>query len=440
MVKAGARFLKRRGKIFFIAGQYIIMLFGSSGIRTKFDRTLLDTALKIGSALASKSSDIIVGMDTRTTSPLLTHLVVSGILGSGGTAYLAGVVPTPTLAFSTRIVQAGCMVTASHNPEEYNGLKLFNPDGSSFTRPQQLEMEEMLKTQYWTDWQHQGKEVETDTLTLHKNAILDNVHLGRGIEVIVDCGNGAGCNLTPSLLTEAGAKPICINCNPSGYFARPSEPLEEHLGYIGKMVKNTGASCAVVHDGDADRMMAFDNRGRYIDGDHLLMLFTKYLGARQVVTTSDASMIIDEVADVQRTPVGDAYVSEKLLEWGDFGGEPSGAWIFPHISYCPDGPYAAALFCEIASEWDTAHEIDSMPSYPILRESFPDEHAREKVSALGATSPTDGLRNADEDGWYLIRASGTEPKIRITAEGRTLRKAKAMLAKGKERVMQGKTA
>ena len=266
------------------------------------------------------------------------------------------------------------------------------------------------------------------------------MHLGRGIEVIVDCGNGAGCNLTPSLLTEAGAKPICINCNPSGYFARPSEPLEEHLGYIGKMVKNTGARCAVVHDGDADRMMAFDNRGRYIDGDHLLMLFTKYLGARQVVTTSDASMIIDEVADVQRTPVGDAYVSEKLLEWGDFGGEPSGAWIFPHISYCPDGPYAAALFCEIASEWDTAHEIDSMPSYPILRESFPDEHAREKVSALGATSPTDGLRNADEDGWYLIRASGTEPKIRITAEGRTLRKAKAMLAKGKERVMQGKTA
>ena len=196
----------------------------------------------------------------------------------------------------------------------------------------------------------------------------------------------------------------------------------------------------MVHDGDADRMMAFDNRGRYIDGDHLLLLFTKYLGARQVVTTSDASMIIDEVAEVQRTPVGDTYVSEKLLEWGDFGGEPSGAWIFPHISYCPDGPYAAALFCEIASEWDVAQEIDSMPSYPVLRESFPDEHARETVSALGVASPTDGLRVAVEDGWYLIRASGTEPKIRITAEGKTLRKAKALLAKGKERVGQGKTA
>ncbi len=117
-------------------------------------------------------------------------------------------------------------------------------------------------------------------------------------------------------------------------------------------------------------MMAFDNKGRYIDGDHLLMLFAKYLDAKQVVTTSDASMIIEEIAEVRRTPVGDTYVSEELLKWGDFGGEPSGAWIFPKISYCPDGPYAAALFCEIASEWNVANELDAMPSYPILRESF----------------------------------------------------------------------
>jgi len=187
-------------------------------------------------------------------------------------------------------------------------------------------------------------------------------------------------------------------------------------------------------------MMAFDNRGRYIGGDHLLMLFARYMDARRVVTTSDASMIIDEVAEVRRTPVGDTYVSEELLTWGDFGGEPSGAWIFPTVSYCPDGPHAAALFCEIASEWDIATEIDAMPSYPILRESIASPTARETVTALGASSPTDGIRFADEEGWYLIRASGTEPKIRITAEGKTLAKAKDMLAKGKERIRQGKTA
>ena len=134
------------------------MLFGSSGIRRKFDQTLVDTALKVGSALAFQYQDVVVGMDTRTTSPLLSHTVVSGILGSGGTAHLCGIVPTPTVAFNARFAQAGCMITASHNPEEYNGLKLFNPDGSSFTQAQQGEMETLLETPHWTDWQHQGKE------------------------------------------------------------------------------------------------------------------------------------------------------------------------------------------------------------------------------------------------------------------------------------------
>ena len=359
------------------------MLFGSSGIRRKFDQTLIDTALRIGSALASRSSDIVIGMDTRTTSPLLAHLVISGIIGSGGSAYVAGIAPTPSVAFATRTAKAGCMITASHNPEEYNGLKLFNPDGSSFTNIQQAETEELLKIRHWTDWRHQGIEQPIDALTLHKNAILDKTNIKSGITVVVDCGNGAGSVLSPALLAEGGAKPLCINCNPSGHFARPSEPLKEHLGYVGEMVKKTGSECAVVHDGDADRMMAFDNKGRYIDGDHLLMLFAQYLDAKHVVTTSDASMIIEEIAEVRRTPVGDTYVSEELLKWGDFGGEPSGAWIFPKISYCPDGPFAAALFCEISSEWDVAHEIDTMPSYPILRESFVCDTARETVLALG---------------------------------------------------------
>jgi phosphoglucosamine mutase len=416
------------------------MLFGSSGIRRKFDHTLADTALKIGSALASGSPDIIVGMDTRTTSPLLANMLISGIMGAGGTVRNVGIVPTPTVAFNTRSAQAGCMITASHNPEEYNGLKLFNRDGSSFTRTQQAEMESLLGTQHLTDWKHQGHEQMCDAIIPHKNAILDKVNIKDKSSVIVDCGNGAGCVLTPSLLTDAGVKTTCINCNPSGHFSRPSEPLQEHVSYIGEIVRKTGAGCAVVHDGDADRMMAFDNKGRYISGDHLLVLFARYLGAKRVVTTSDASMIIEDSAEVRRTPVGDAYVSEELLKWGDFGGEPSGAWIFPKISNCPDGPFAAALFCEISSEWDIAREIDAIPTYHILRESFACETARDVISRLGASSPTDGIRIADEDGWCLIRASGTEPKIRITAEGKTRAKAKALLAKGKERIHQGKTA
>jgi phosphoglucosamine mutase len=416
------------------------MLFGSSGIRRRFDQALIDTALKVGNVLASGASDVIVGMDTRTTSPLLSHLVISGILSNGGIARVAGIVPTPTVAFNSRFATSGCMITASHNPEEYNGIKLFNRDGSSFTRVQQQETENKLISRNYADWQSLGKEYSFDAITPHKTAILDKITLNREISVIIDCGNGAGSTLTPALLKETGIKPISVNCNPSGIFARPSEPLAEYLGYLGNLVLKNKADCAVVHDGDADRMMAFDNRGRYIGGDHLLMLFAKYLDAKHVVTTSDASMMIDEIADVHRTPVGDAFVSEELISWGDFGGEPSGAWIFPQISLCPDGPFAAALLCEIAAEWDIAAEIDAMPQYPILRESFKTDAAREILSSLGADNPTDGIRISDEDGWCLVRASGTEPKIRVTAEGRTGERAKAMLEKGKTLIRQGKTA
>jgi len=416
------------------------MLFGSSGIRRRFDQELLHIALRAGSALAARSSDVLVGMDTRTTSPLLSHLVISGILGSGGRAYSCGVAPTPSVAYAGRHMKAACMITASHNPEEYNGLKLFNPDGSSFTKRQQEEFGELVKTDHWTDWKNQGSLTSFDALSEHKKAILDKVQIPRQISVVLDCGNGAGCMLTPELLLSLGITPVCLNCNPSGHFSRPSEPLEENLPYIGDVMRATGSRCAVVHDGDADRLMAWDNRGRYISGDHLLMLYVKYLGAKHVVTTTDASMIVEEIAEVRRTPIGDAFVSEELLSWGDFGGEPSGAWIFPRISYCPDGPFAAALFCEIASEWDVAEELDAMPLYPIMRESLTCETAREIMTALGADNPTDGIRIADENGWCLVRASGTEQKIRITAEGRTPETAKAMLERGRALVKQGKTA
>lgn len=361
-------------------------------------------------------------------------------MSAGGRVFSAGIAPTPSIAYSTRYMKAGCMVTASHNPEEYNGIKLFNPDGSSFTQTQQNDVEDQITKTHWADWKQQGSAIAIDVISPHKKAILTATSIPPEFVVVVDCGNGAGSVLTPSLLADAGAKPVCLTCDTAGSFARPSEPLKENLGYVGEMVKRTGATCAVVHDGDADRMMAFDNRGRFIDGDHLLMVFARYLSAKQVVTTSDASMIIEEIADVHRTPVGDTFVSEELLTWGEFGGEPSGAWIFPKHSYCPDGPFAAALFCQIASEWNVAEILDEMPSYPILRESFSCETAREIVTSLGAANPTDGIRIPEENGWFLIRASGTEPKIRITAEGITMEIAKEMLERARTLVRKGKTA
>ncbi|WP_214020068.1 phosphopentomutase/phosphoglucosamine mutase [Methanoculleus sp.] len=406
------------------------MLFGSSGIRQEFGPGLVDLALRIGAATADGASAIVVGRDTRMTSELLEHSVIAGMLSAGATVYSCGIAPTPTVAHATGCVDAGCMITASHNPESYNGVKLFNPDGSSFTRRQQAVLEEALNGTHWKNWDEQGNVFLVDAVDAHRETILDRVSLEKPVAAVLDCGNGAGSVITPDLLAGAGVAVIGLNCNVAGRFARPSEPLETNLPYIGEIVRRRGAACAVIHDGDADRMMAFDEKGRYIDGDHLLMLFAKYLDRKRVVTTVDASMAIEEVAEVRRTPVGDSFVSEELLSWGDFGGEASGSWIFPEHSYCPDGVYAAALLCEIASEWSIAEELDRMPRYTLLRESYRIESPREVVAAMGADEPTHGVRFEDEDGWYLIRASGTEPKVRITAEGKTPAKAKEMLGLG----------
>jgi phosphoglucosamine mutase len=394
------------------------MLFGSSGIRRSFGKELAGLSLPLGSALGRSGSEILVGRDTRTTGPLLESLLSAGILQSGANVFQAGIAPTPAIAYNTRRFNSGVMITASHNPEHDNGFKLFRPDGSSFSGPDQVRVQEDLSRSDGGSWNRQGIITGFDALSPYIRAITAGIKLVPGIKMVLDCGNGAGCTATPRLFEQLGVHTVGINANPQGHFARPSEPLEEHLSYLPTLIRKTGSDGAIVHDGDADRMMAFDERGRFISGDQMMMLFIRYLGIKRVVTTFDASMVVEELAEVRRTPVGDTYVSDELTRWGEFGGEPSGAWIFPNHSLCPDGPYAAALFCEIASEWDLAEELDAMPSYPVIRKSFPCENATAILSALGAGSPTDGIRISGNDGWFLIRASGTEPKIRITAEGR----------------------
>jgi phosphoglucosamine mutase len=412
------------------------MLFGSSGIRRKYGDGFVELAMAAGYAVGYHSKSLVVGMDSRTTGPLLARAFSAGALSKGCSVSWQGIEPSPTVAFNARFHDAGCMVTASHNPEEYNGLKLFNPDGSSFIREQQQATEELIEsdTRELAGWEHQGSIIEEAGIARHATAIQALCTVPEGIQVILDCANGAGSVITPSLLASAGARVTAVHASPSGWFSRPSEPLPEYVPYIRRLMDTRSAGCAILHDGDADRMMAFDNRGRFIDGDRMLALFARYLGAGKVVTTYDASMLIEEFAETKRTPVGDAYVSEKLRSWGDFGGEPSGAWVFPRLSLCPDGPHAAALFCEMAGEWDIAAEIDAMPTYSVIRESIVHKEAKAVMEELGAENPTDGVRTSGEQGWCLIRASGTEPKIRITVEGKTVKDAKGMMEDGKERL------
>ncbi len=412
------------------------MLFGSSGIRRKYGEGFAELAMAAGYAVGCQAKSLVIGMDSRTTGPLLARAFSAGALAQGCGVTWQGIEPTPTVAFNARSHDAGCMVTASHNPEEYNGLKLFNPDGSSFTLEQQQVTEERITSDKrdLAGWDHQGSIIDEPGIARHAAAINALCKVREGMQVILDCANGAGSLITPALLASAGARVTAVHASASGRFSRPSEPLPEYVPYIRRLMDTKSADCAILHDGDADRMMAFDNRGRFIDGDRMMVLFARYLGARKVVTTYDASMLIEEYTETERTPVGDAYVSEKLRSWGDFGGEPSGAWIFPRLSLCPDGPHAAALFCEMAGEWDIAREIDAMPTYSVIRESIIHTRAKAVMEKLGAVNPTDGIRTTGEQGWCLIRASGTEPKIRITVEGKTAMDAKAMMEDGKTRL------
>ena len=406
------------------------MLFGSSGIRKLFAQELLSLGPLVGAAVSVDAKRIVLATDARTSRSTLSDAILSGLISGGAEVSFGGIAPTPSVALAAGQADAGVMITASHNPENYNGYKLFRPDGSSYTVSQQEEIERRVAEPVYAAWDKQGSVSPADIITPHKEKILAEITVPENMTVVVDCGNGAGGQITPDVLGADGAKVIPVNCDPSGKFARPSEPLEKNLLHIPELIRKTGASCAVVNDGDADRMMAFDNLGRYVDGDSLLALFAKYLDAKQVVTTVDASMSIEEVAEVHRTPVGDSFVSEELLSWGTFGGEPSGSWIFPKHSLCPDGPYAAALFAEISSEWNVAEELDALPKYTILRDAVMTPNGKEIMGILGAENPTDGIRFADENGWYLIRASGTEPKVRCTAEGRTKEDAKRMLEAG----------
>jgi phosphoglucosamine mutase len=230
-----------------------------------------------------------------------------------------------------------------------------------------------------------------------------------------------------------------LNCQPSGHFPREIEPLPENLGDLIQAVKSQGADLGIAHDGDADRVAVIDDKGRFVSGDKLMALCARHLGAWRVVTTIDASMLIDELGfEVVRTRVGDAFVSDELRvgvkrDTEEFGAEPSGCFIFPRVSLCPDGIYAAAKIAQIASEHLISSLVDRTPSYPVLRGSIAGDRSamknveeRLKAESKGQLTTMDGLRLAFDDGWLLIRPSGTEPKIRITAEARSEKRAKEL--------------
>ncbi|SFM16733.1 phosphoglucosamine mutase [Methanolobus profundi] len=412
-------------------------LFGSSGIRGLANvEVTVDLALKVGMALGKSKKSAVIGRDPRVAGEMIELAVISGLMSAGCDVTRVGLVTTPTLAYAARNYDCGVMITASHNPAKDVGIKLWNPDGMAFDSAQQEDIEDIIEKEdfVYVPWNMVGK------ISTYENAVIDHIDMirshstGAPIRVVVDCGGGAGGTITPFLLREMGCEVITLNSQLDGHFpARNPEPNDKNLWMLKKAVKEFEAALGIGHDGDADRMMAVDENGVFLSGDEMLAIFARYecKDNPKVVVPVDTSMIVDDAlpgSTIIHTRVGDVYVAEEMKKQkADFGGEPSGSWIFPRISYCPDGIYAAALLVDIVKDKKLSVLRDELPKYPTLRSTVACDNSKKaivmetvssKLESMGDVSSIDGIRVDMEDGWVLVRPSGTEAKIRVTAEAR----------------------
>ena len=384
--------------------------------------------------------DTIIGRDPRITGPMLVQALGAGVLSVGASAIDAGLVSTPTLARGSRDFACGAIITASHNPAPYNGIKLWNPDGMAFDEEQQREVEDALERGRFPPptWDHTGvASSRPDLVRDHVEAILKDVGPAK-VRVVVDCACGATATITPFLLRQMGCEVLAINAQADGHFpGREPEPTEENLGILASTVRAGNADLGIAHDGDGDRMVAVDREGRFVGGDALLALFARQEVRRGLVVPVDASMVLEDLlpnAKVWRTRVGDVYVAAELKRRGaEFGGEPSGTWIFPKSTFCPDGVYAAARLVAMVAVRPLDAMVAEVPRYPMIRGSIPFDPSRRaaiesrldaKLRSIGADVTTvDGWRLQFNDGWSLVRFSGTEPKIRVMTESRDTARA-----------------
>lgn len=436
-------------------------LFGSSGVRGLVNIDLTPSlACKLASAVAtySKAKKAIVARDTRISGDMIEAALVSGLNSVGTNVLLAGMVPTPVLAYASKVLgaDAGFMLTASHNPPQYNGIKVFKADLSYVDHDQEA-VENIFskgKSQL-TDWRSLGETTSVDITQLYLDMAKKAIKLKKHWTVVVDSGCGAAYSIAPKMLKALGCKVTALNSQPDGYFpARKSEPNADSLQDLARTVKALGADIGIGFDGDADRVAFVDENGAFVNFDRSLAAYgafeLKKKGGGTIVTTIEASMCVETMAQkyngkVMRTPVGDIYVSEAIKREGAlFGGEPCGAWVHPQFHLCPDGPLSGALFLSaLENEGKTVSQfIDEVPEYKIRRINFACKNegkyrlVEQLEGALKTSFPDysdfsmiDGVRLALKNGWLLVRASGTEPLIRLTVEGISPSVAKDITAK-----------
>lgn len=436
-------------------------LFGTSGIRGIVNKDLtLQIALQTGLAIATatKAGKITIAHDTRTTATTIENALIAGLLSGGAHVTKMGLIPTPLLAYATRQLKAdaGMMITASHNPPEYNGIKIFNKDTMAYTQKQQDKIEHLIKKQKFTRQTY--KKIGTMTrldATQHYMGALEKIPLKKKWRIILDPGNGATSQVAPKIFQALGCKVTTINAQPDGYFStRSPEPNEESLTELCAIVKHFKADIGFAYDGDGDRMTAITEKGELAPSDQTLAAYAAYTVKKNrngtIITTVEASMCVEKMVQphggrVIRTKVGDVAVAEEIRKHkAIFGGEPCGAWIHPQTHYCPDGILSSLLLLKaLENEDETMGKfIADVPIYPEKKSKItcPNNAKDATMQRIKATIPStfqkindssdiDGIRISLAKGWTLIRASGTEPLIRVKVEAENAAEAKRIMEK-----------
>jgi phosphomannomutase/phosphoglucomutase len=445
-------------------------MFGTNGIRevvgARLTPPLLNAVSEAIARVAPPGRPIAIGRDGRTSSPAISALIDGTLRLSGRDVVDLGLLPTPAIQYSVPIQAAGfgVAITASHNPPEYNGIKCFDEHGHSVPPSTERAIEAAMASgpapgmpydrigTSLVDPSGGDRYVKGVMETVDRELVRD-----RRFTVVLDCGNGATAVTSPELLRRLGCRVITLNGQPDGHFpGRLSEPNPATLRDLVGAVPHLGADLGIAHDGDGDRTIFVDDRGRFVPGERSFALLAREAvrrdGGGTVVTPVSTSRVLEDVLGPVRgtvvyTPVGSPWITREVERSGAvMGGEENGGVVFPRFQLARDGAMTAASMLQLLAESgrSLAETLDALPSYSLVKERVPcpPEQARRILPTIAQDLSSgarqvltlDGFKIFTDEGWTLLRCSGTEPIIRIFVETRDAERSRRVMVDAVARV------
>jgi len=433
-----------------------------SGIRGIVGRTFTAAeVLKFSSAFGNycKGGKVVLGRDTRKSGEVFNGTVLSGLLSTGCEVIDLGICPTPTVGIAVKGSKAkgGIMITASHNPAEWNGLKFFNSDGIFLDEKEGKKLFSLAEKEIsYSDWDSLGKvRLDESWVEKHIQRILNLSFINKNeikkkkFKVVLDCNNGAGSRIAPSLLRELGCKVIELNCGLSGDFSHQPEPVPENLDLLCRKIKQAKADLGFACDPDADRLAVVSDKGIPLGEEYTLALCVDFVLSKRVSDVGinvSTSKVIEDIArkygvKVFRSKVGEVYVVSLLKKIkGIIGGEGNGGVILPENHYGRDAQAGMALILQYLAESDKkiSQLKESLPQYYIQKDKMKlsgdlDAKMRKYLRKFrqAKINNLDGVKVEFENSWINIRKSNTEPIIRVMAEAKSQKEAEGLVLEAK---------